>query len=186
MLKTAIVTGPVHFSARQSWRSSALLIWLGLVLAGAGATWITAATPVRETVVLLCLVQGGIGLLFWKIELETVLTPTGVYARLRPFHRRYRHWPWAELTHAYLRPYRALTEYGGWGLRWGGPRRGAAWILGGNQGLQLVSTTGRRWLLGTVKPAKLAAALHALGQERPPATTNADHPPANLVPTAEG
>jgi hypothetical protein len=64
----------------------------------------------------------------------------------------------SEIESAEVRTYRPIREYGGWGIRWGG-RRGWAYNVSGNRGVQLVLRGGKRLLLGSQKPEALAAAL---------------------------
>ena len=62
-----------------------------------------------------------------------------------------------EIEHAEIRKYKALTEYGGWGIRFG---NGKAYTISGNQGLQLQLKDGRKTLVGTQKPTELQSAIN--------------------------
>jgi hypothetical protein len=68
------------------------------------------------------------------------------------------------LTKIYVRQYAALTEYGGWGLRFGLWGKGTAYNVSGNKGLQLEFHTNKKLLIGTKKPDELTEALNKMGQ----------------------
>ena len=57
------------------------------------------------------------------------------------------------------RTYRPVRDYGGWGIRWG--RDGKAYIIVGNEGLQLLLGDGEKILIGSQRPQELEAALGA-------------------------
>jgi len=62
------------------------------------------------------------------------------------------------IRRVYVRTYRPIREYGGWGIRigWSG---GRAYNAYGNRGVQLELTDGRKILIGSQRPEDLAAAL---------------------------
>jgi hypothetical protein len=64
-----------------------------------------------------------------------------------------------EIEKAQVREYKALMEYGGWGIRYG---NGKAYTTGGNQGLQLQLKDGRKILIGTQKPTEIQQAIDNL------------------------
>ena len=53
--------------------------------------------------------------------------------------------------------YSPLADYGGWGIKWG--RSGLALNARGNRGVRLTLRDGRRVLVGSQRPEKLAEAL---------------------------
>ena len=53
--------------------------------------------------------------------------------------------------------YSPLADYGGWGIKWG--RSGLALNARGNRGVRLTLRDGRRVLIGSQRPEKLAEAL---------------------------
>ncbi|MEY3248835.1 MAG: hypothetical protein RL742_878 [Bacteroidota bacterium] len=99
-------------------------------------------------------------------QLETQIRTDGIYVRFFPFHRKFKCFAWDELRKAYVRKYAPIGEYGGWGYRIGWADKGGAYNVSGNQGLQLEFTSGKKLLVGTRKPAALAAALQQIGQYR--------------------
>lgn len=102
--------------------------------------------------------------LFAVFRLDTQIRKDGIYVRFFPFHLSYKHYSWDSLTKSYIRKYSAITEYGGWGLRFGYFGRGAAYNIAGDTGLQLEFTNRNKLLIGTGKPAELGEILAKLGQ----------------------
>lgn len=110
------------------------------------------------------LVAGAVLLLvtafFGWIRLETRLDQEGVRFRFFPLHRTEQHIPWSQVERAWVRSYRPIREFGGWGIRMG--RGGRAYSVSGSTGLQLVLHDGRRILLGTGQESRLRIALSGL------------------------
>lgn len=96
------------------------------------------------------------------ITLETKITAEGIYVRFLPFARRF--YSWQTISKAYIRKYNALTEYGGWGLRWSMAGRGKAYNVSGRYGLQLEFTDNKKLLIGTQDQEALQEALAKAGQ----------------------
>ena len=86
-----------------------------------------------------------------SLLLETEINENGVAYRFGPFHREPKRVNWNDLEKAYVRTYRPLSEYGGWGYRVG--LSGGAYNVKGNQGIQLKFKTGKQLLLGTQQPS---------------------------------
>ncbi len=106
----------------------------------------------------------GITLLFQAFRLETIIKKDGIYVRFFPFHLRYNHYAWHDLTRCFVRKYSPLREYGGWGIRIGLGGKGKAYNVSGNQGLQLEFTTGKRLLIGTNKPEEVTKTLEQINE----------------------
>lgn len=53
------------------------------------------------------------------------------------------------------RDYHPIREYGGWGIRWG-LSKGMAYTMYGNRGVQLELAGGKKLLIGSQQPEKLA------------------------------
>ncbi|GAB2960314.1 hypothetical protein GCM10027048_29960 [Hymenobacter coalescens] len=101
-----------------------------------------------------------------SIRLDVRLDENGVRYRMSPLHLNWHHRSWADIRYAYLREYRPLAEYGGWGMR-GIFRRNRALTVAGSQGLQLEFTNGTKLLLGTQLPARVEQALVELDRLAP-------------------
>ncbi len=106
----------------------------------------------------LALVMG----LFVSMQLETKADAEGVKVRFKPFHRNFRFYAWHQMAVCHVRKYRALLEYGGWGLRVG--TQGWAFTTKGRFGLQLKLQNGDRLLIGTQKPDNLEKFLREKGK----------------------
>lgn len=142
--------------------------WLWLILIGANipllwAWWqqSKAGAPLDPGDLLL-----GNGILLLVIflllglRLDTEIRNDGVYVRFFPFALRLKRYGWEEIEKAYVRPYKPLLEYGGWGIRYG--RKGKALNVSGNMGLQLELKNGKKLLIGTRKPEALQAVIEEL------------------------
>jgi len=103
-------------------------------------------------------------ILFVNFRLDTTMTKDGIYVRFFPFHLKFKHYSWDSLTKSYVRQYSPLTEYGGWGLRLGLFRKGTAYNVSGDKGLQLEFTDKKKLLIGTNKPDELTETLKKVGQ----------------------
>jgi hypothetical protein len=97
-------------------------------------------------------------LLVLNIRLETLIKRDGIYVRFFPIQLRFKFFSWAALEKCYVRTYSALSEFGGWGLRFG------AYNVSGEKGLQLEFTNKSKFLIGTNKPEQIIEALKILGQ----------------------
>lgn len=105
------------------------------------------------------------------IRLDTLIKDDGIYARLSPFHRSYRFYPWEALSQCYVRTYKPILEYGGWGLRFGGLEN-KAYNISGNQGLQLKLKDGEKVLIGTRKAEEIGKILIELDHWLAPENAN--------------
>ena len=99
----------------------------------------------------------GVFILFAS-KLITEIDEYGVHYQFKPFHGKRRSIYWEDIKGSVVRHYSPIREYGGWGLRWGG-RRGWAYNVGGNQGLQLVLKNHKQVLIGTQRQIEMEEAL---------------------------
>lgn len=103
-------------------------------------------------------------ILLLSFRLETTIKRDGIYVRLFPFHIKEKYFPWNSLTKAFVKSYAPLSQYGGWGLRFGIFAKGTAYNISGNQGLQLEFINDKRLLIGTRKAEELEATLKKIEQ----------------------
>jgi hypothetical protein len=99
-----------------------------------------------------------------NFRLDTLIKKDGIYVRFFPFHLRFKKYPWESLTKSFVKEYSPITEYGGWGLRYGFFGKGKAFSISGNKGLQLEDKDNKKLLIGTQKPKELMEALNLVGQ----------------------
>lgn len=103
---------------------------------------------------------------FYSLRLETLIKADGIYVRFFPFHLKFKHYAWSGINRSYVRKYSPITEYGGWGLRYGMFEKGTAFNVSGNQGLQLEFVDQKKLLIGTNNPKGLSSVLKEIGQLR--------------------
>ncbi|WP_293870102.1 hypothetical protein [Flavobacterium sp.] len=106
-------------------------------------------------------------ILFRFFKLQTTIKNDGIYVRFFPIQITYRKYTWDKLYKIYVRQYSPITEYGGWGIRYGLFGNGKALNVSGNQGLQLTTTDNSKILIGTNKPALLKEVLTKIEQYKP-------------------
>lgn len=97
--------------------------------------------------------------LFMTLRLIVEVTADGLNYRFPPLMQRTRTLRKEEIAEYAIRKYSPVGEYGGWGIRWGGGRRGTAYNVKGNMGLQLQLNNGKKILFGTQHPDALLAAI---------------------------
>lgn len=89
--------------------------------------------------------------LFMTMKLTTKIDKMTIRVRFYPFVNRTI--SWQDVEEAYVRTYKPVMEYGGWGIR---RRIGSiAYSVSGKQGLQLKLTNGKKVLIGTKKVEEL-------------------------------
>ena len=156
---------------REEQRFSQIWVWL-IVIGVAALIWYSTFTqiiqrrpfgehPAPNTLLIIFWFLFGIGMpaLLLSARLITEVRMDGIYIRFFPFHFSYREIAFHDLKSFEVRRYNALREYGGWGIRYG--PQGKAYNVGGNRGIQLVLTDGKRILIGSQKPEEFLAAIQA-------------------------
>ena len=167
------MNGEILFSEKQKFRQW----WLWLILLGVNLLFLFGVfqqviggqkfgdKPMSDTVLMMATIFTIIlTLLFTSFRLETIIKNDGIYVRFFPLHLKFKHYNWEKLTKSYVRKYSAISEYGGWGLRFGIFGKGTAYNVSGNEGLQLKFIDNKKLLIGTNKPDELTEALHRIGQ----------------------
>jgi hypothetical protein len=154
---------------RQPWLWGALLCTclpaLGMTLYGmyqqliSGVTW--GDRPMSDTA--LAIVGGmstlsilGVFYLFYKMKLITEVRSSGLVVRFFPFVKKTISYHTIRSCRA--REYRPVKEYGGWGIRFS--RRGRAYNVSGNQGVQLEIEGEKPLLVGSQQADRLAQAIN--------------------------
>ena len=163
----------VLFSERQSFKQW----WLWLILLGINLLFILGAIkqiiggqqfgdkPMsNEGLLIATILTILLTLLFASSRLETQVKNDGIYVRFFPFIISFKYYPWDKISKSFVRKYRPLSEYGGWGLRFSFFGKGTAYNVSGDMGLQLVFNDQKKLLVGTKKPEELAEALQKIGQ----------------------
>ena len=144
-------------------------IWLIVALATVVCTWgliqqvifkIPFGTKPAsdELLIAVCMVPLVLIIMFQGLCLETKINEDGVYYRFKFFHGKPRQIKWEEIQKIYVREYKPVKEYGGWGIR-GSFKNGKAFNVSGNIGIQLELTSGKKLLLGTQKQSEVETVL---------------------------
>lgn len=93
-------------------------------------------------------------LLFVFGNLTTLIDKNEISLRFFPFHWSFRKYPWSSIERFEIVTYKPISEYGGWGIRYG--NKGKAYNVRGNVGLQLYFINGQRILIGTQNASELS------------------------------
>ena len=111
----------------------------------------------NEGLIMFSLIPALLIVLFLLLRLDTKVDAEGVHYRFFPFQINYKLKKWDEIENAYVRQYKPIYEYGGWGIRgWG---KDKARNVSGNMGLQLDLKNGDKLLIGTQKGEEMEKAV---------------------------
>jgi hypothetical protein len=95
-----------------------------------------------------------------NIKLITKIDEKGIQYQFFPINLNLKCISWETIDSCYIRKYNAVTEYGGWGLKFSFRKNiGRAFTTKGAIGLQLVLKNGKRLLIGTQKRYELEKTL---------------------------
>lgn len=94
------------------------------------------------------------------IRLKTRIDEKGIYYQFFPLNLKQKFRSWVDIKSCYVRTYKPIREYGGWGFRLGlGRSYGRALNIRGRKGIQLEFKNGKKLLLGTQKENEVQAIL---------------------------
>lgn len=155
---------------RQPWLRGPLVLLAGLMVVlfshalykqlSQGQPWGSQPLPDEWLVVVSVFMFLLAGFLLWLtfgLTLTVTVDRANIHIAFKPFKKR--SIPLCLVTDFYVRQYRPLREYGGWGIRWGGPKRGRAYNVRGNLGVQIQLADAKRVLIGSQRPEELAEAI---------------------------
>jgi hypothetical protein len=103
--------------------------------------------------------------LFWKTRLITEVKPDGIYLKFPPFFFKEKKIFADSIVTYKVRKYKAIREYGGWGVRFGIRSFARAYNVKGNIGLQLVLKDDKRLLIGTQRREAFLRAMNKMMKE---------------------
>lgn len=126
--------------------------FISLQSAGSTSNWFSLAINLFSILAVL----GLLSLLFFS-RLKTTIDKEGVNVFLWPLQKKARFFSWDDIEEVFIRKYRPMDDYGGWGIKHG--RKGKAYNVSGNMGLQLFLKSGEKLLIGTQKHVELEAFL---------------------------
>lgn len=167
------MSNEILFSERQKFKQW----WLWLILLGINGLLLFGVfkqviggqqfgdKPMSNAMLLIATgVTLSLTLIFLNIRLDTIIKHDGIYVRFFPFHAKFEYFSWDSLTKSFVRQYSAVSEYGGWGLRFGLFGKGAAYNISGDKGLALEFKNSKKLLIGTNKPDQITEILNKVGQ----------------------
>ncbi len=152
---------------RQAWiiiiMVLAVVVWLYMIIRyifidelfqkEPGAAWTTLIAGIIPILVIY---------LFVKMKLLTVVDTNGVHCRFTILQRNFKSFTKEDIQAYEIRQYKPISEYGGWGIRVGRGKRGSAYNVSGNIGLQLYLKNGKKFLIGTQQPESLSRSMDKL------------------------
>ncbi|WP_298367821.1 hypothetical protein [uncultured Lutibacter sp.] len=99
--------------------------------------------------------------LIFLFKLKTRIDETGITYQFFPIHIKPQQIPWNDIEKIYVRKYNPILEYGGWGFKGGifFKKRGTAFNVSGNIGIQIELKSGKKILFGTQLKEKAEQAL---------------------------
>jgi len=109
-------------------------------------------------------VLGFVIFLMMSSRLKTKISNGGISYCYPPLAPKWKFISPAEIERFEIRTFRAVREFGGYGIkrRW---RRGAAYIISGNTGLQLYLKNGKKLLIGTQKKQAIEYAMQKIMEQ---------------------
>lgn len=134
-----------------------LTLWGFIQQVVLGVPW--GDNPGSDTIMIIStLLSIGLIWLFGIMCLKTEVTNEEIRVQYYPFFTKT--YNWQEIEKAYVRQYKPIGEFGGWGIRFS--PRGKAYNVSGNMGLQLVLKNGKRVLIGTQLPDELGRVVNLI------------------------
>jgi len=123
--------------------------------------------PAPDSVMVILVVIFGIifPLFMYKTNLTTEVRSDGLYVSYFPFHLSFHRIASEEIRGFEACTYSPIKDYGGWGIRYG--RKGKAYNVSGNRGVQLKLSNGKHLMIGSQKPEELVESLASiLGEDK--------------------
>ena len=155
---------------RQWW------VWL-LVILVAGVSWYGfiqqivlkkpfGSNPAPDPVMIMIWAIFGLFFpaLFYSIKLVTEVRYDGLYVRFFPLQFHSHKISYVEIKDYEVRTYSALKEYGGYGIRYG--KKGKAYNVYGNKGIQIEFLDGKSLLIGSQRPEEFLQALQSVVRKK--------------------
>lgn len=100
-----------------------------------------------------------ITILFYFLKLKTEIDERGIHYQFLPFQFSKKTIHWNQMEQCFVRTYKPISEYGGWGFRTS-IANGKAFNVKGNKGIQIFLISGKKILIGTQKKEKASKIIH--------------------------
>ena len=120
-----------------------------------GQPWGSNPGPDWLTILLWLLIGVGLPIFFLYLRLIVTVTDESIEIHFRPLTRRTIQL--SDISKVDARTYKAIREYGGWGIR--GLDANKAYNVSGNRGVQLVLVDGRKVMIGSQRANDLELAI---------------------------
>lgn len=88
---------------------------------------------------------------FFKMHLLLNITADFIEYQYFPYQLKKRRILFNDISEVYVRKYNALTEFGGWGMKYT-PKNGRCFTIQGDDGLQLILNNNKKILIGIKDP----------------------------------
>ena len=102
--------------------------------------------------------------LLTSLSLTVKISRDTVYYKFKPFHLKWKSIKEDEIEKIYVREYKPVLEYGGWGLRSKMNGKGIAFTMKGDKGIQIDLKNGKNVLIGTQKSDEAEKAIKRLNR----------------------
>jgi len=121
-------------------------------------------TPTPNAVLILTFVSLCLALwVYFSLKLDVWIDQDGIHYRFYPLIFKEKMISKEEIQRFEIRKYSAILDYGGRGIRRGfGRKWGKGYIVGGNIGLQLYLTNGKKVLFGTQRSQAIIYAMNEM------------------------
>ncbi len=159
--------GKIQFKEEQSFKNSWMyFLVIGICFLALASTMIPMIVnkEFSESIlglIIALVVSLGLIALFTFSKLITMVDDKAIYYKFPPFINSEKKLTRHDIEELYVRKYRPIWEYGGWGYRIR-PGKGKALNISGNMGLQIRTSKGESLLIGTGKPQELEQAIGRL------------------------
>lgn len=125
--------------------------WIWLVLGIILIVMILGTIFIDMSFIIGIIISVPVILLLVLMRIVTVITSEGMSVRFFPIYMSEKKIKWEEVDNIYVRTFKPIEEFGGWGIRIS-YKNGLAFTTKGKYGIQVVFKNGKKFLLGTQKP----------------------------------
>ena len=98
------------------------------------------------------IILGLISAALFTTKLKTRIDEKGIHYGFWPFQKKLRTASWHKVERVYIRKYKPLIEFGGWGYKYSTKGNGKVYNVKGNMGIQIVFKDNTKTLVGTQEP----------------------------------
>lgn len=109
-------------------------------------------------------ITAGLYFILLNPNAHTRIDTQGVHYKYFPFIRNWKIISWSDITKIMVKPISPLSDFGGWGYRWGRKRKGI--ILSGDNAIYMELKNGRQFVITTKLPEQARREIAAQFEER--------------------